>query len=235
MVVAVSWHGLLPALALVGAAEGRLSGKTVIDCTNPVDYATGNLIPESGSAAQLVAATAAGAHVVKALHLFAGASWPYAGERELAQVVAICGDHQEALDQAKALIADLGGHAAVVGGLASARQLEEAAGFVMRVVAAGANPRRAVPDVEPRPWLTLRRPNRNDMRGMSFSLLAYPLLILALTHSAVLAGRGGHGAGDRPALPAAARRGAVGPVRPAADDDRLRHRARRPAGRARPS
>ena len=149
MVVAVSWHGLLPALALVGAAEGSLSGKTVIDCTNPVDYATGNLIPESGSAAQLVAATAAGAHVVKALHLFAGASWPYAGERELAPVVAICGDHQEALDQAKALIADLGGHAAVVGGLASARQLEEAAGFVMRVVAAGANPRRAVPDVEP--------------------------------------------------------------------------------------
>jgi predicted dinucleotide-binding enzyme len=149
IVVAVSWDGLLPALALVGAAEGALRGKTVIDCTNPVDYATGNLIPASGSAAELVAATAVGAHVVKALHLFAGASWPYAGQRELAPVVAICGDDQAALDQAKVLIADLGGQTAVVGGLASARQLEDAAGFVMRVVAAGANPRRAVPDVDP--------------------------------------------------------------------------------------
>ena len=147
--VAVTWDGLEAALALVGAAGGALHGKTVIDCTNPVDYATGNLIPESGSAAELVARTAPGAHVVKALHLFAGASWPYAGERELAPVVAICGDDQAALGQARSLIADLGGQAAVTGGLASARQLEDAAGFVMRVVSAGANPRRAVPDVDP--------------------------------------------------------------------------------------
>ncbi len=149
VVTAVSWDGLEPALALVGAAGGALHGKTVIDCTNPVDYATGNLILESGSAAELVAGTAPGAHVVKALHLFAGASWPYAGRRELAPVVAICGDNQAALAQARSLIADLGGQAAVTGGLASARQLEEAAGFVMRLVAAGANPRRAVPDVDP--------------------------------------------------------------------------------------
>jgi hypothetical protein len=37
----------------------------------------------------------------------------------------------------------------VVGGLQSARQLEETAGFVMRLVAAGHNPRLAVPDVDP--------------------------------------------------------------------------------------
>lgn len=147
LVTAVAWEGLLPALSLIGAAEGALNGKTVIDCTNPVEYATGSLIPESGSAAELVARTAAGARVVKALHLFAGASWPYAGERELAPAVAICGDHPEALDQTRSLIADLGGQAVVVGGLGSARQLEEVAGFVMRVVSAGANPRRAVPDV----------------------------------------------------------------------------------------
>jgi predicted dinucleotide-binding enzyme len=87
-------------------------------------------------------------HVVKALHLFAGASWPYTGERELAPVVAICGDHEEALEQTKSLIADLGAEAAVVGGLASARQLEEVAGFVMRLVSAGENPRHAVPNVD---------------------------------------------------------------------------------------
>ena len=149
VVVSVAWDGLEAALALVGAPDGALHGKTVIDCTNPVDYATGDLIPESGSAAELVARTAPGAHVVKALHLFAGASWPYAGERELAPVVAICGDDRAALGQTRSLIADLGGQAAGIGGLASARQLEDAAGFVMRVLSAGANPRRAVPDVDP--------------------------------------------------------------------------------------
>jgi hypothetical protein len=79
----------------------------------------------------------------------AGASWPYAGERELAPVVAICGDDQLALDQTRSLIADLGAEPAEIGGLASARQLEDAAGFVMRVLSAGANPSRAVPDVDP--------------------------------------------------------------------------------------
>jgi hypothetical protein len=149
VVVAVAWDGLEAALHLVGAPKGSLAGKTVIDCTNPVDYATGKLMPASGSAAELVARAARGAHVVKALHLFAGSSWPYVGQQDEAPVVAICGDEPTALDHATVLIRDLGGRAGVVGGLASARQLEEAAGFVMRVVASGHNPRFAVPDVDP--------------------------------------------------------------------------------------
>jgi predicted dinucleotide-binding enzyme len=114
-----------------------------------VNYLTGELKPATGSAAELVARAATGAHVVKALHLFAGASWPYTGPQAAAPVVAICGDEPRALDHAAALIRDLGGQSAVVGGLASSRQLEEAAGFVMTVVAAGHNPRLAVPDVDP--------------------------------------------------------------------------------------
>lgn len=149
VVVAVAWDGLEAALRLVGAGGGSLAGKTVIDCTNPVDYATGALKPASGSAAELVARVAAGAHVVKALHLFAGVSWPYAGPHDEAPVVAICGDEPGALGDAAALVRDLGGRAAVVGGLTGARQLEEAAGFVMRIVASGHNPRFAVPDVDP--------------------------------------------------------------------------------------
>ncbi|WP_199739558.1 NADPH-dependent F420 reductase [Streptomyces klenkii] len=149
VVVAVPWEGLTAVLQLVGAPDGALAGRTVIDCTNPVDYATGELKPASGSAAQLVARSAPGAHVVKALHLFAGASWPYAGPRETAPVVAVCGTERRALDLATALIGDLGGRTAVIGGLDSARQLEEAAGFVMRVAAAGHNPRLAVPDIDP--------------------------------------------------------------------------------------
>jgi predicted dinucleotide-binding enzyme len=148
-VVAISWEGLEGAVTLVGGPRGSLAGKAVIDCTNPVDYATGALKPVTGSAAELVARAAPGAHVVKALHMFAGASWPHPGPRESAPVVAICGDDQGALDFATALIRELGAETAVVGGLAGARQLEQAAGFVMRVVAAGHNPRRAVPDVDP--------------------------------------------------------------------------------------
>src|SRR5947208_3515003 len=45
VVVAVSWEGLETALSLVGGSQRALAGKTVIDCTNPVDYATGDLKP----------------------------------------------------------------------------------------------------------------------------------------------------------------------------------------------
>ncbi|MFE9324205.1 NADPH-dependent F420 reductase [Nocardia sp. NPDC052278] len=149
IVVAVSYEGLEAAITLVGGPDESFVGKTVIDCTNPVDYATGALKPASGSAAELVARTAPGARVVKALHLFAGASWPYTGLPEAAPVVAVCGDEPDGLDPATTLIADLGAKTAVIAGLAHARQLEEAAGFVMKVVAAGYNPRLAVPDVDP--------------------------------------------------------------------------------------
>jgi predicted dinucleotide-binding enzyme len=149
VVVAIAWDGLEQALRLVGGPDGSLSGKTVIDCTNPVDYATGRLLPETGSAAESVADVAAGARVVKALHLFAGASWPFTGDVGASPVVAICGDDADALDRTAVLIGDLGARTAVLGGLAAARQAEEAAGFVMRVVGAGANPRFAVPDVDP--------------------------------------------------------------------------------------
>ena len=149
VVVAISWSGLTEALELAGAADGKLAGKTVVDCTNPLDFATATMLPESGSAAEHVARIAVGAHVVKALHMFAGASWPFAGSNDAAPVVAVCGDDAAALSQAATLISDVGARPATVGGLDAARQLEEAAGFVMRVVGAGVNPRFAVPDVDP--------------------------------------------------------------------------------------
>ena len=99
IVIAIAWDGLENALALVGGPNAALSGKSVVDCTNPV--------------------------------------------------VAICGDDAGALRVVGALIADLNARTAVLGGLAAARQAEETAAFVMRVVAAGANPRFAVPDVQP--------------------------------------------------------------------------------------
>jgi predicted dinucleotide-binding enzyme len=147
VIVAVAWEGLENALVLAGGPEGSLAGKTVIDCTNPVDFTTGRLKLSTGSAAELVARTAHGANVVKALLLYAGTSWPYVGPDSGRPVVPICGDEHASLETARALIADLGASAAVVGDLGSARQLEEAAGMVIRLVATSHNPRLAVPDV----------------------------------------------------------------------------------------
>ncbi|WP_147915835.1 NADPH-dependent F420 reductase [Ruania zhangjianzhongii] len=149
IVVAIRWEGLQPALSLLDGPSGALAGRTVIDCTNAVDFTTGDLLPATGSAAEVVAAAAPGAQVVKALHLFAGTTWPFTGDRDESPVVALCGDDAAALEQASTLVAALGAQPLVIGGLGAARQAEEAAGFITRVAAAGGNPRRAVPDVDP--------------------------------------------------------------------------------------
>lgn len=148
IVIAVAWEGLDNALTVAQAPEGAFAGKTVIDCTNALDFTTGLLIPSTGSAAQHISHVATGAHVVKALHLYAGQSWldPHVSQP---RTVAICGDDQRSLDTTSALIGDLGASAAVIGGLDHARQLEDVAGFVISVVAAGHNPTTAVPSVHP--------------------------------------------------------------------------------------
>ncbi|MGW2780339.1 NADPH-dependent F420 reductase [Streptomyces populi] len=149
VVVAVAWEGIDQVLALAGAGQGSLAGKTVIDCTNAVDYASGLLELPTGSAVEHIAERAVGSHVVKALHLFAGASWlapTPTGQPK--RTVAMCGDDDAALGVAAGLIRDLGGVPAVMGGLEHARQLEDVAGFVMRLVAAGHDPATAVPVVD---------------------------------------------------------------------------------------
>jgi hypothetical protein len=151
VVVAVAWEGIDGILAMAGASDGAFEGKTTIDCTNAVDYASGMLKPQSGSAVQHVAEIAEGARVVKALHLFAGTSWLSSSPSQPVRTVAMCGDDRGALDTASRLVRDLGGTPAVIGGLDHARQLEDVAGFVMQLVAAGRNPVTAVPYVEARP------------------------------------------------------------------------------------
>ncbi|WP_308198179.1 NAD(P)-binding domain-containing protein [Rhodococcus sp. ARC_M6] len=145
VVIAVLWEGLDDALALANAPTGAFAGKTVIDCTNAVDFSTG-MLKSATSAAQHIAEIATGARVVKALHLFAGQSWLVADGSEL-KTVAICGDDNESLDITAGLIRDLGASTAVIGGLDHARQLEDVAGFVMAVVASGNNPASAVPSM----------------------------------------------------------------------------------------
>jgi 8-hydroxy-5-deazaflavin:NADPH oxidoreductase len=82
-------------------------------------------------------------------------------------VVAICGDEPRPRSRRRT-DSGLGGRAAVVGGFASARQFEEATGFVMRVVASRHNPMFAISHVD-------RRPSsgpRDDRMGRPVTALA---------------------------------------------------------------
>ncbi len=150
VLLAVAWEGVEEMLRLAGAPQQSLEGKTLIDCTNAVDYRTFALKPSNGSAAGTIAELAPGAHIVKALHLFAGQSWLSPPPSDVPRrTVAMCGDDAAALEITADLVRELGGAPAVVGGLEAARQLEDVAGFVMRLVAAGFDPATAVPIVQP--------------------------------------------------------------------------------------
>ncbi|MCK9895810.1 NADPH-dependent F420 reductase [Frankia sp. AgB32] len=152
VLLAVLWAGVEDILRDAGAADGSLAGTPLIDPSNAVEHGVGVLLTEPGSsAAERIAALAPGAHVVKALHLFAADQWTARpagdGHDGPAPTVAICGDEAAALRVTSELIRSLGGVPAVLGPLARARQLEEVAGFVIGLAFAGVDPASAVPHV----------------------------------------------------------------------------------------
>ncbi|WP_413758774.1 NADPH-dependent F420 reductase [Streptomyces sp. MMBL 11-3] len=149
VLLAVSWDGAEEMLGLAGAADGVLAGTPLIDPTNAVAHGVGVLLTGRGeSMAARIAALAPGAHVVKAFHLFPAARWTGpAGEGGPRATVAMCGDDPAALRVVGDLVGDVGGVPATLGGLDRARQLEEAAGFVIGLAFAGFDPNSAVPQV----------------------------------------------------------------------------------------
>jgi predicted dinucleotide-binding enzyme len=148
LVVAVAYDGITDVLRQAGGPDGRLGGKVILDCTNSIDYTSGRLIPESGSAAEEIQLLAKGAQVVKALHLYAGADWLVAGTAAERRTVVMAGDDPAAITVASKLVTDLGGVPALIGGLDRARQLEEAAGFVTGLARIGVDPSSAVPHIQ---------------------------------------------------------------------------------------
>lgn len=151
VLLAVAYSGVEDILGAVGAPGGALSGLTVIDATNAVDHGVGVLrVPPGTSHAQRVAELAPGAQVVKAFHLFPSEQWAAAesadtGTTNLPPAVTICGDNPAALKITEELVRDVGAEPVVLGGLDRARQLEEAAGFVISLAFSGVDPSRAVP------------------------------------------------------------------------------------------
>jgi 8-hydroxy-5-deazaflavin:NADPH oxidoreductase len=128
-----------PAVADVLAQRGdQLSGKVVVDITNPLDFTTfdGLTVPADSSAAAEIAAALPDATVVKAFNTnFAGTlvAGTVGGQPT---TVLVAGDDADA----KALVSDLvtaaGLTAVDAGGLKRARELE-ALGFLQITLAAG--------------------------------------------------------------------------------------------------
>ncbi|PPJ38555.1 NADP oxidoreductase [Nocardia nova] len=154
VLLAVAYTGVEEVLRAVGAPGGALSGLTVIDATNAIDHGVGVLrLPPGTSHAQRVAELAPGAHVVKAFHLFPSEQWAATEAPATADIgtahrppsVTICGDDPAALRTTEQLVRDVGAAPVVLGGLDRARQLEEAAGFVISLAFSGVDPSRAVP------------------------------------------------------------------------------------------
>jgi NADPH-dependent F420 reductase len=124
-------------------AAGDLSGKVLVDCTNPLEAdLSGLTVGQTTSAAEQVAGWAPGARVVKAFNTI-GAQH-YANPRFGDQVADafICGDEGEAKALAGRLAEDLGFEVVDAGSLAAARLLEPLALLWIRmayVEGAGSN------------------------------------------------------------------------------------------------
>ena len=101
---------------------GDLSGKVVIDCTNPLTPDNTSLaVGHTTSGAEQVAGWAAGARVCKAMNQI-GAPMMDAPKLPATPVVFVCGDDAAAKDIVDGLVAELGFEAVYAGDLSLARR-----------------------------------------------------------------------------------------------------------------
>ena len=111
------------------AALGDLSGKTLIDVTNPLtpDY-LGLTIGHTTSAAEEIAKLAPGAHVVKAFNTIFWQALPFELRRgKPALQVLLAGDNAAAKEKVAAMVTDLEFEAVDAGSLTNARYIEPVA------------------------------------------------------------------------------------------------------------
>ncbi|MFJ9583338.1 NADPH-dependent F420 reductase [Streptomyces acidicola] len=128
----------VPYEAVVGVVAGLeevLSGRVLIDCTNPVGPGFGLLTEGGPSAAERIASAAPTAHVVKAFNLCHESVWrltpPVFDGRPLA--VPLCGDDPHALSVVRRLVRDLGCEPLNAGGLDRAGLVEATAALLIRL------------------------------------------------------------------------------------------------------
>lgn len=109
-------------------SAGDLSGKVVIDCTNPLKGSLAGLdVPQNTSGAQQIAEWARDARVYKAFNQTGTENMvaPVFGSQRA--VMFVCGDEPGGKEIVMQLVSDVGFEAVDAGGLESARKLEELA------------------------------------------------------------------------------------------------------------
>ena len=123
VVLATPWGATQAALR----DAGDLSGRIVVDCTNPLQFEAGALSLSAGfdtSGAEQVAGWAPGAHVVKCFNQtgFGNMARPAYGAAR--SVMFVCGDHAASRESVRDLAEQVGFDAVDAGGLKVARLLE---------------------------------------------------------------------------------------------------------------
>ncbi|MFE5245336.1 MULTISPECIES: NADPH-dependent F420 reductase [unclassified Streptomyces] len=135
--------GVLDAL---GAADGALRGRLLVDCTNAVGPGF-RLTTGTGPGAARAIADATGARVVKAFNHLPDSVWRLAAPSfpEGPLAVPLCGDDASALETVGTLVRDLGCVPLTVGGLDRAAYLEAATAFLIGLWHSGHDPRTLLP------------------------------------------------------------------------------------------
>uniref|UniRef100_A0AAU3H2B1 NAD(P)-binding domain-containing protein n=1 Tax=Streptomyces sp. NBC_01401 TaxID=2903854 RepID=A0AAU3H2B1_9ACTN len=144
--LAVPYDAVAGVLAGLGAADGALRGRLLVDCTNAVGPGF-RLTTGTGPGAARTIADATGARVVKAFNHLPGSVWrpstPAFADGPLA--VPLCGDDEAALGTVADLVRDLGCVPMTVGGLDRAAYLEATTAFLIGLWHSGHDPRTLLP------------------------------------------------------------------------------------------
>lgn len=126
IILATPWHLTADALA----SCGPLAGKIVIDATNPLEMGPEGpslAYPPEGSGAQMLAARAPGAHVVKCFNQTGFAAMGDAGAYAVRPMMMVAADDAAARALAARLAGEIGFEPLDMGPLANARLLEAVA------------------------------------------------------------------------------------------------------------
>lgn len=151
VLLAIREYAVFDVLEAVGAANGTLRGKVVVDCTNPVVDGGYTLTLDPGpSMAERVAEAAVGSRVVKAFSLCHEDVWrmtpPVFDRAPL--LVPLSGNDPEALATVAGLAEALGCQSVEVGGLERARLVEAVAALVIGLWVGGADAQAILPPLK---------------------------------------------------------------------------------------
>ena len=126
VVLAVAWHAAEDVLAQI---RPQVSGKVVIDVTNPLVFTEGAApslaVGHTMSAGEIVQASLPDSHVVKTLNTINHKHMAFPKYNEGLPIMFVCGNNQSAKQSAHELLVDLGWQDSLdIGGIEKSRLLE---------------------------------------------------------------------------------------------------------------